>query len=81
MKSILTSITDFFCPDSINYAHRDRTIEVVAMEKNIAIDSIKNDTKVILNKEGRVAAITDLRNRFHIPLASAWRFVDKLDKS
>ena len=80
MKAILTSIFDFFRAESTNYAHRNRTIEVIALEKNIDIDSIKNEVKAILESEGRIEAITVLRKRFHAPLAATWIFVDKLDK-
>ena len=79
MTKILNTIVDFFKADKTEYWHRNRTIEIVALEKGIDIDSIKEETIEILNKEGRVEAIVKLRHRFHVPLSAAWRFVDKLD--
>lgn len=76
---ILNAIVDFFRAEKTEYWHRNRTIEIVALEKGMDIDSIKEETIEILNKEGRVEAITKLRHRFHVPLSAAWRFVDKLD--
>ena len=76
---ILKSILDFFKAEKTTYSHRNRTIEVIALEKGIDIDSIKDDTKAILGKEGRVEAVIKLRKRFHVTTAAAWRFVDKLD--
>ena len=35
--------------------------------------------KVILDSEGKVEAVIQLRKRFHIPLAAAWIFVEKLE--
>lgn len=80
MIPILKPVINFFKTESTNYSHRNRTIEAVALEKNIDINSIKNETKTILENEGRVEAIIKLRRRFHVPLASAWIFVDKLDR-
>lgn len=76
---IFKVIADFFKAEKTEYWHRDRSIEVVAHEKGIDIDSLKDETKVIIQNEGRVEAITKLRHRFHVPLSAAWRFVNKLD--
>ena len=76
---ILKAIADFFKAEKVEYWHRDRSIEVVALENGINIDSIKQETRVMLKNEGRVEAFTKLKHRFHVPLSSAWRFVDKLD--
>ena len=76
---ILKALSDFFKAEKIEYWHRDRSIEIIALEKGIDIDSIKQETKTILKNEGRVEAITKLRHRFHVPLSAAWRFVDNLD--
>lgn len=80
MKRILTAINNFFNAEYTTYSHRDRTVEIIALEKNIDINSIKNDTKAILEKEGSVEAISRLRKRFHVTLNAAWRFVDKLEQ-
>ena len=77
---ILKAIADFFKAEKIEYWHRDRSIEIVAAEKEIDINSLKLDIQAIIKNEGRVAAISILRHRFHVPLSSAWRFVNKLDK-
>jgi hypothetical protein len=79
MKSILKAILDFFKTEKAVYSHRNRTIEIIALEKGININLIKEDTKVILKNEGRVEAIIKLRKRFHVTTSAAWRFVDKLD--
>jgi len=60
------------------YSHRNRTIEVIAREKNIDINSIQNDTKAVLESEGSVEAVMSLRKRFKVPLVSAWIFVERL---
>ncbi len=78
MTQILTAIKNFFKAEKTTYSHRNRTVEMIALEKNIDIDSIKSETKAILEKEGSVVAISDLRKRFHVTLNTAWRFVDKL---
>jgi len=80
MKQILASIIDFFRAEPGVYAHRHRTIEAIALEKDMDINSIKNDTKAIMDNEGRTEAILKLRKQFHIPLSAAWIFVDKLDR-
>ena len=76
---MLKSIFNFFKAEKTVYSHRHRTIELIASEKNIDIQSIKNDIKVILENEGKVEAVMQLRKRFHIPLAAAWIFVEKLE--
>jgi hypothetical protein len=80
MTRILTAIKDFFKAETTAYSHRNRTIEIIASEKNIDINSIKSDTKAILEKEGSIEAIIKLRKRFHVTLNAAWRFVDKLER-
>ena len=76
---ILKPLLDFFRAEKTTYARRNRTIEIVAQEQGVDINSIVNDTKATLKSEGRIEAITQLRKRFHVPLVAAWRFVDKLD--
>ncbi len=76
---IVKPVLDFFKAEKTTYSHRNRTIEIIALEKGIDINSIKEDTKVILENQGSVEAIVKLRKRFHVTTAAAWRFVDKLD--
>jgi len=78
MNPLFRSIINFFNTDKNVYSHRHRTIEVVAVEKNMDIDAIKIETKTIITSQGSVEAVIHLRKRFHVPLASAWIFVDKL---
>jgi len=73
------SILDYFKGETTTYARRNRTIEIIALELGLDINAIKEETRVILKKEGRVETIVQLRKRFHLPLSAAWRFVDKLD--
>jgi len=80
MLRILTTMVRFFNFQPAVYSHRNRTIEMIASEKNIDIESIKRDTMLILENEGSVEAISKLRRRFHVTLNAAWRFVDKLEK-
>ena len=79
MKPILKSIKHFFKAEKTVYAHRNRTIEIIAQEKNIDIDTIKDDARNILQNEGRIEAIVKLRKRFQVPLVTACIFVDRLD--
>lgn len=79
MMQILKLIIDFFRAETNVYSHRNRTIEEIASEKGINIDSIKAETKASLQHEGRVEAISKLRKQFHVPTATAWVFVDNLD--
>lgn len=72
-------IADFFKAEKIEYWHRDRSIEIVALEKGLDIDALKEETKLILENDGKVRAVIALRHRFHVPLSSAWRFVDNID--
>ena len=81
MKSLFKPFVHFFNPQSSNYAHRNRSIEIIAIENNIDIKTIKDETFIILENEGRIQAITYIRHRFHVPLSPAWVFVDLLDKS
>ncbi len=76
---MLESIFKFFRAEKIVYSHRHRTIELSASEKNIDIHTIKNDIKAILESEGKIEAVIQLRKRFHVPLAAAWVFVEKLE--
>jgi len=69
----------FFKAEKTVYSHRNRTIEIIAHEKNIDIHSIKNDTRSILENEGSVEAIMRLRKRFNVPLVTAWTFVERLE--
>ncbi len=80
MPRILTTIKNFFKAETTTYSHRNRTIEMIALEKNLDINSIKNDTKTIIENGGSVEAIVDLRKRFHVTLNAAWRFVDEIEK-
>ena len=79
MTTIFKSIINFFTFEKTVYSHRNRTIEIIALENDIDINSIKKETKSTLENEGRVEAITNLRKQFHITLNAAWRFVDKLE--
>ena len=79
MISIFKPVLDFFKAEKTVYSHRNRSIEMIAIEKNIDINSIKNDAQAILQSEGKVEAVISLRKRFHVTLATAWIFVDKLD--
>ena len=76
---ILKSITEFFNAEKIEYWHRDRSIEVIAVERNMDINVIAEETRKTIKNKGRVEAIKNLRHRFHVPLSAAWRFVNKLD--
>ncbi|MDH5767331.1 MAG: hypothetical protein OEZ38_15050 [Gammaproteobacteria bacterium] len=81
IKHLLKSILAFFnADDNTSYAHRDRRIEIVAEEKGIDINALRQEVTGILEKQGRVAAISMIQKRFHVPLSFAWGFVDKLDK-
>ena len=63
---ILKPILDFFKPENTAYLHHNRTIEIIALEKVIDINAIKEDTKVIMENEGSVEAIVKLRKKFHV---------------
>lgn len=78
MLKILKAIVDFFVAEKTEYWHRNRSIEIVALEKGIDIDLLKAEFKEVVKNKGRVEAISILRQRFHVPLSSAWRFIDKL---
>ncbi len=80
MTRILTAIKDFFKAETTTYSHRNRTVEIIASEKNVDINSIKSDTRIIMENEGSVAAIIKLRKRFQVTLNAAWRFVDKIEQ-
>lgn len=75
---MLSRLLDFFKAKKTTYSHRNRTIEIIASEKGIDIDSIREETKAILESEGSVEAIIHLRKRFHVTDGAAWNFVDKL---
>lgn len=79
MIPILTSIVDFFKAKKTVYSHRNRTIEMIALEKGIDINLIKNETRAILQSEGKVEAVINIRKRFHVTSSAAWNFVDKLE--
>jgi hypothetical protein len=79
MMPIFKNVLDFFKAEKTVYSHRNRTIEMIALEKNIDINTIKNEFKAILKNEGRVEAVSKLRKRFHVTLSAAWIFVAKLD--
>lgn len=79
MISIFTSVVDFFKADKKNYSHRNRTIEIIALEKGLDIHLLKQEFKNVLAKEGKVEATVKLRRRFRVPLSCAWRFIDKLE--
>jgi len=81
MSQLFTAIKNFFKAEKTVYSHRNRTIEMIALEKNIDIDFIKNDTKATLKNQGSVATIIQLRKQFHVTLNIAWRFVDKLEQA
>lgn len=79
--NIFKNISDFFFAEKIEYWHRDRSIEVIALENKMDIDTISKKTRETIKNEGRITAIKKLRQQFHIPLSAAWRFVDKLDNN
>ena len=79
MLSIIKPILKFFNAQKTVYSHRNRTIELIALEKNIDIAAVKGEAKTILKNKGRTEAILQLTKRFHVPLATAWAFIDKLD--
>jgi len=74
--NILKTISAFFKADKIEYCHRDRSIETIAVENGLDIDKIKEETLSIIKQEGRVETITKLRHRFPAPLSPAWYFVN-----
>ncbi len=76
---ILKPVLDFFKAEKTVYSHRDRTIEIIALEKGIDINSIKQEIKAIMEREGKVEAVINIRKRFHTTLSAAWIFVDKLE--
>jgi len=76
---LLKYILAFFKAEKTEYWHRDRSIEVVALENSLDIETIKNETLAIIQTQGRIEAVSKIRHKFHIPLSAAWRFVDKLD--
>ena len=78
--SLSESIFRFFRSESMTYAHSRSSIESIAKLKNIDLDLVKRDTKATMDNKGRVEAIESLRQRFHVPLAIAWQFVDRLDR-
>jgi len=79
--NLFKKISNFFFADKIEYWHRDRSIEVIALERNIDIDIISKETRETIKNKGRIEAIKKLRQQFHVPLSAAWRFVNKLDNN
>ena len=77
--TIFKAISTFFKAEKIEYWHRNRSIEVVALEKGLNVEDIKSEFQFIIKNEGRVNAIAKLRQRYHVPLSSAWRFIDKIE--
>ena len=69
---------NFFRAEKTVYSHRNRTIEMVASERGLDIDSIKQEVRDVIDSEGNVEAIVRLRKRFHVTDAAAWNFVNKL---
>ena len=67
----LKPILDFFKVEKTTHSHRNRTSEIIALDKGIDINSFKKDTKVILDNEVSVEAIVKLRKRFHLTTAAA----------
>ena len=57
MMSILKLILDFFKSEKTTYSHRNRTIEIIALERGVDINSIKDDIKAIMENEGRIEAV------------------------
>lgn len=80
MASIITSILSFFNYEPTVYSHRNRTIEMMADDQGLDIESVKIETKTTLDEQGRVEAILEVRKRFNAPLSASWIFVDKLEK-
>ena len=79
MIPLFTSVVDFFKAEKKTYSHRNRTIEIIALEKGLDIHLLKQEFKVVLANEGKVEATVKLRRRFHVPLSCAWRFIEKLE--
>lgn len=79
MMNLFRSIVTFFEAETPLYAHRHRSIELIAEERGLDIKAIETDIRTVLKDKGRIEAITSLTKRFHVELAVAWRFVDKLD--
>ena len=61
MLKILKTITDFFVAEKTEYWHRNRSIEIVALEKNMDINLLKAEFKKVVKDKGRVEAISMLR--------------------
>ncbi len=76
---ILKRIGHLFTAEKVEYWHRDRSIEIIAAEKNIDIRELELEVLEMLRTRGRVHAIESIRHRFHVPLSSAWRFINRLD--
>jgi len=81
LMKILKSIINFFVADKVEYWHRDRSIEVIAVERKMDINEIAKNTLETIKIDGRIQAIKNLRHQFHVPLSAAWRFVNKIDKN
>ena len=79
MIPLFSSVVDFFKSEKTTYSHRNRTIEIIALEKGLDIHFLKQEFKAVLVKEGKVEATVKLRRRFHVPLSCAWRFIEKLE--
>ena len=77
---ILKAIRNYLNDETTAYSHRNRTIEIVALEQGIDIDLLKQETKAMIASEGRIETIGNLKQRFRLPVSAVWRFVDKVDK-
>ena len=78
MRLSLKSLVSFFEAEKTVYSHRNRSIDVIALEKGMDIDIVKQAARVIMKSEGRPEAVIYIRKSFHVPLSTAWVFVDTL---
>ena len=71
MLKILKIITDLFVAEKTEYWHRNRSIEIVALEKNVDINLLKAEFKKVVKDRGRVEAISMLRRHFRASFSCA----------
>ena len=53
---------------------------MMTSEQGLDIDLVKIETKSMIENQGRVEAILEIRKRFNAPLSAAWIFVNKLEQ-
>lgn len=78
--NIFKVLAYFFSGEKTTYSHKNTAIEDLASDQGIDIEAVKDEVRKGLADEGRVETIELIRHRFHVPLATAWRFVNKIDK-